>query len=90
MASVQEIVEKGMNVEEMVANGISKREAELEMAKRVFGEDVQFDRHGKPIEQGKGSLVQPTEQSFQALLKAEGSAAEAAARARAAKYNKGA
>ena len=75
-----------MTVDEMVANGISKKEADLEMARRVFGHDVQFDRHGKPIEQGRGSLKQPTEQSFAALLKAEGSAAEAAARARAEKF----
>jgi hypothetical protein len=86
MSSVQQAIEDGMTVREMIENGISQKEAELRMCRRVFGEDVRFDSRGRPIEQGKGSLVQPTEQSFAALLKNEGSAAEAAARARAAKY----
>ena len=58
MATTQEVLERGMTVDEMVANGISKKEADLEMARRVFGHDVQFDRHGKPIEQGRGSIGQ--------------------------------
>lgn len=90
MSSVQQAVEMGMSIEEMVANGISEREAKLEMARRVFGDEVQFDRHGKPIEQGIGSAANPSENHFIALAKNEGQAAADAARAAVAKRNKGA
>jgi hypothetical protein len=41
-------------------------------AKNVFGHDAKKDRHGRYIEQGRGSPQQPTVQSMGALLAAEG------------------
>lgn len=34
--------------------------------KQVFGHDVRHDRHGEPIEQGKGSASQPSRNSLEA------------------------
>jgi hypothetical protein len=51
----------------------------------VFGHDVKFDRQNRPIEQGRGSASNPTEQRFAALERAEGKAAADAARAKANK-----
>ena len=34
--------------------------------KQVFGHDVKHDRHGNPIEQGKGSAAQPSRNSLEA------------------------
>lgn len=34
--------------------------------KQVFGHDVKHDRHGEPIEQGKGSAAQPSRNSLEA------------------------
>jgi hypothetical protein len=58
------------------------RALELE---NVFGAGYRRDRNGKPIEQGRGSISNPTEQSFAALEKYEGKAAADAARMRANK-----
>ena len=51
-------------------------------ARNVFGHDAKKDKHGKYIEQGRGSAANPTEQHYQALARAEGAAAAAAARKR--------
>jgi hypothetical protein len=86
--SVQQAVEEGMSVEEMIANGISKKDAEFKMAVRTFGEGaVQVDRQGRLVitELGRGSAANPCEQSFTAIEKYEGKAAADAARAAAAK-----
>ncbi len=73
----------GMTVAELVAQGMSHEQAEHEMRKRVFGADYRTDKNGRPIEQGHGSLAQPTEPHFAALEKFEGADAAAAARAKA-------
>lgn len=71
-----------MTAHELVRDdGFTPEQARREMDRRVFGHDVKYDRHGKPIEQGIGSPSQPTEQHFQMLAKHEG--AEVAAKARA-------
>jgi hypothetical protein len=55
-------------------------------ARNVFGHDVQFDKHGKPIEQGIGSAAsanrnpRANENHFRAIGKYEGAEAEAIAR----------
>ena len=41
-------------------------------ARNVFGADYKRDKHGRPIEQGRGSKLQPTVNSMAALLAAEG------------------
>jgi hypothetical protein len=51
----------------------------------VFGAGFRRDRNGKPIEQGLGSIDNPTENSFRAIEKFEGKAAADAARQRANK-----
>jgi hypothetical protein len=48
----------------------------------VYGVGFQRDRRGKPVEQGRGSASNPTEQHFQALERYEGR--EVAVRARKA------
>jgi hypothetical protein len=53
---------RGMNVHELqLWDGLTKEDAEEEMAKRVFGHDYRRDKHGNPIEQGIGSASQQTE-----------------------------
>jgi hypothetical protein len=80
-----------MTVEELVDEGYSRAEAELIMAKRVFGDDVKFDKHGKPIETGRGSawsLANRPELNvnhYAAIEKYEGKDAADAARAADAK-----
>ena len=51
----------------------------------VFGHDVKFDRQGRPIEQGIGSIGNESHNHFLALEKYEGKAAADAARQRANK-----
>jgi hypothetical protein len=74
-----------MTVSELIEEGMTRKEAELEMTRRVFGNDVQFDRQGRALERGIGSAANPTENHFMALEKYEGKAAADAARAAAAK-----
>jgi hypothetical protein len=47
----------------------SRAEAEHIMLQEVFGHDVTFDAAGNPIEKGKGSAAQPTQQHREALAK---------------------
>jgi hypothetical protein len=49
----------------------------------TFGHDVKFDRHGNPIEQGRGAPGRETPQHFAALEKSEGKAAADAAKQKA-------
>jgi hypothetical protein len=44
-------------------------EAERKINEMVFGVGYQVDADGKPIEVGKGSALQPTQQHFEALAK---------------------
>lgn len=73
-----------MTVAEMMAAGMSREQAEQEMARRVFGHDHRIDRHGKPIEQGIGSLGHESEHHFIALERASGKEAADIARAKSA------
>jgi hypothetical protein len=43
-------------------------EAKRKSTEDVFGVGFQRDRNGKPIEQGKGSAAQPTQQSIDAYV----------------------
>jgi hypothetical protein len=47
-------VRAAMNLQELMALGLSHEEATREMEKRVYGEDVQYDKNG-PVEKGIGS-----------------------------------
>jgi hypothetical protein len=49
----------------------------------TFGRDVKFDRHGNPMEQGRGAPGHEAPQHFAALEKAEGRAACEAAKLKA-------
>jgi hypothetical protein len=49
---------------------MTRDEAELEMARRVFGHDVKFTPDGRPIEVGIGSAQNQTEQHRAALAQA--------------------
>ena len=73
-----------MTVAELMAQqGMSRQDAEHEMKKRVFGEHYRTDRQGKPIEDGIGSIAQPSESHLAALEKFEGADAANLARAKA-------
>ena len=74
-----------MNVAEFMAAGMSREQAEQEMARRVFGHDHRTDRHGRPVEQGIGSPGHESPQHWDSLGKYEGADAVALARAKAAK-----
>jgi len=78
-------IRAAMNVYELMAVGLTADEARREMDRRVYGENVQYDKHGRPIEQGRGSASQPTENHFQALAKYESQEISDAARAAAIK-----
>jgi hypothetical protein len=57
-------------LEEMTAE---ERRIHFENERRaVFGYDYKTDKHGRPIEQGRGSPNNPTLQSMGALLATEG------------------
>ena len=77
----------GMTVAELMANGMSRQDAEHEMKKRVFGADYKVGRDGAVIESGIGSIGSAVDQEahFAALEKAEGKEAADLARAKAAK-----
>jgi hypothetical protein len=49
--------------------GYTHEEAAELVNKEVFGHDYQKDASGNPIEQGKGSARQPTQQHFEAMAK---------------------
>jgi hypothetical protein len=74
-----------MTEAELIEEGMTPEEAKREMDRRVFGFNVTYDRSGRPVERGRGSAAQPTEQHLAALEKAEGAAAANAARAAAEK-----
>jgi hypothetical protein len=63
-----------------------KQHAEDEI-RNIYGHDVKFDRHGKPIEQGIGSPGNYSENHWQMLAKMEGQ--EVADRAKAAAVKAG-
>lgn len=52
---------------EWMEKGYSPEIAERKVAQDVFGHDFQTDAAGKPIERGKGSALQQTDQHLQAL-----------------------
>ena len=59
MSSASEKLPNAMTVAELVNSGVTHEQASLIMHKRVFGENVQFDKTGKPIEIGIGSEANP-------------------------------
>jgi hypothetical protein len=59
-----------MNVNELMEwDGLSREQAEREIAGRVFGVGHQLDKHGTPIEQGIGSAAQQSAQHKAAVEK---------------------
>jgi hypothetical protein len=79
-------IKAAMDVSELMAVGLTKEQAELEMCRRVYGEDVKFARDGSPIEQGIGSAAwlaknpKLAERHFAYIDRFEGASAGAAAR----------
>lgn len=54
---------RGMNVHELMTwDGLTREQAEHEMACRTFGVNYKLDKNGDPLEQGIGSAAQQTEQ----------------------------
>ncbi|MGA8319508.1 MAG: hypothetical protein WB774_01485 [Xanthobacteraceae bacterium] len=52
-----------------MGKGLSRKEIENTINQIVFGVDYKTDKRGEPIEQGKGSAAQPTQQSIDAYAK---------------------
>jgi hypothetical protein len=63
-----------------IDKGLSESEAEERVRQEVFGVGYKVDSNGNPIEQGRGSLFNPTEHHFAAIEKREGKAAADRAR----------
>lgn len=59
---------------EWMEKGMEPAQAEHRMRQEVFGADHRTDAKGTPIEQGKGSALQPTAQHLQAKQIAEDAA----------------
>jgi hypothetical protein len=79
-------VRAAMNVGELMAVGLTREQADLEMIRRVHGRDVKFDRAGNPIDESIGSPAwlaknpKQAERHFGMIDRLEGASAGAAAR----------
>lgn len=56
-----------MTVEELMAEGKTLEQAKHIMAEKVFGVNYSKDKDGNPVENGKGSALQPTQQHLDAI-----------------------